>query len=332
MTNKNDEALLIDFHLRQLDEPHAGDVRRRLEEDGPFAAASRDVANALGAVNLLPEREPPADLVARTMARIQRAKQAGEAFAREELARPLVRPTFSLREGAIVAASLLILASVFVPSVREARRVGRAGQCGANIGQIGTGVQAFANANNGFLPSAGGDFRWLPTRGRESGGGANSRALFLLVREKYVPQVVFLCPAAPSDQPFQITSNMQDFPGHRNIHFSYQHSVGPHRLSREDPQLVNVASEMVILADATPFYQNHTFRADDPESALSENHGRTGQNVLYLDMHVGWTKRPQSGVKGDHIYLAQGIYSYSGDEKPAGPTDTFLLPAHCGEE
>jgi len=332
----DDEILLIDYHLRRLDEVRSRAVRERVAADDAFAAMSRDVANTLGAVDLLPEREPPVDLVARTMARIRQAKQAGDAVVHEELARrPLVRSTFSLREAAIVAASLLILVSVFVPSVREARRAGRANLCGVNMGQIGTGLQEFASANNGLLPSAGGNVRWLPGRGQGGGdqpGGGNSRALFQLVREKYVPQMVFLCPSAESDQPFQLTQNMEDFPGHRNIHFSYQHSVGPGRLSREDPQLVNVASEMVILADATPFYRDRTFRPDDHENALSENHGRTGQNVLYLDMHVAWTKRAQAGVKGDHIYLAQGIYNYTGDEKPATATDTFLLPAHCGDE
>ncbi|MCL2700776.1 MAG: hypothetical protein FWE88_03675 [Phycisphaerae bacterium] len=325
----NDETLLIDFHLRRLDEPHAHEVRRRVEEDAAFASASRDVAHALGAVNLLPEREPPADLVARTMARIAQAKQDDDVVADEETARPLYRPTFSLREGVFVAASLLIIVSIFVPSMMEAKHAGRARLCRANIGQIGTGIQEFASAHDGLLPSAGGNTRWLP--GREQGGG-NSRALFLLVQGKYVPQTRFLCPAAESGQPYQITADMEDFPGHRNIHYSYQHTVGTQRLSREDPNLVNVASEMVILADATPFYRNRTFRADDPDSALSDNHNRTGQNVLYLDTHVGWTTRPQAGVKGDHIYLAEGIYTYSGDETPTSPTDTFLLPAHCGEE
>jgi len=328
-TKHNDEALLIDFHLHRLEEPHAREVRRRLDEDEPFASASKDVSNALKAVDLLPEREPPADLVARTMARIQQARQTDAALTREEVGRPLVRSTFSLREGVAVAAILLVLGTLFVPSVQEAKRVSRAGLCGANAGQIGTGIQEFASANNGFLPSAGGAVRWLP--GREQEGG-NSRAMFLLVREHYVPQTAFLCPAASSDQPFTVTQGMEDFPGHRHIHYSYQHSVGTHCLSREDPQLVGVASEMAILADATPFYNNRTFRADEPETALSGNHSRTGQNVLYLDMHVGWVKRPQAGVGGDHIYLAQGIFNYNGDEKPTTATDTFLLPAHCGNE
>ena len=85
---------------------------------------------------------------------------------------------------------------------------------------------------------------------------------------------------------------------------------------------------MAILADSTPFYRNGGFEADQAATAASENHGRTGQNVLYLDMHVGWAKGPAVGVNKNNIFLAEGIYNYRGNETPVGPTDTFLLPAY----
>ena len=327
--NKNDEITLVDFHLEQLDEPEAKLVRKRLEEDAEFRQLSQDLANTFAAVDLLPEREAPSDLVAKTMARIRQAKQANAAVAREEMARPLVRPTFSLREGIIVAASVLVIASIFVPSLQEAKRVSRVGQCGANVGQIGTGLQEYASANAGMLPAANGKSpRWLPGGPQSE---SNSRALFHLVQGKFVPQMAFQCPAAESSQPFQVAGEMQDFPGARSVHYSYQHSIGSQRISREDPKLMAVAKDMVILADATPFYRDGTFRPEQPDTAVSDNHGRTGQNVLYLDMHVGWVNRPNAGVDRNNIYLAEGIYNYNGDESPAGPTDTFLLPAYCGD-
>jgi lipoprotein-anchoring transpeptidase ErfK/SrfK len=79
-------------------------------------------------------------------------------------------------------------------------------------------------------------------------------------------------------------------------------------------------------------YRNGGFDAQDAQqagTASSENHGRTGQNVLYLDMHVRWVKVPSAGVKGNNIYIAEGIYNrYRGDETPISPTDTFLMPAY----
>jgi hypothetical protein len=44
-------------------------------------------------------------------------------------------------------------------------------------------------------------------------------------------------------------------------------------------------------------------------------------------MHVDFKKSPNVGVRGDNIYLAEGVYKYDGAETPTTPTDTFLLPA-----
>ncbi len=61
----------------------------------------------------------------------------------------------------------------------------------------------------------------------------------------------------------------------------------------------------------------------------SLNHGARGQNVLYLSGHVAWAETPAAGVGGNNIYLIEGVDDYRGDESPAEPTDSFLLPAYA---
>jgi hypothetical protein len=188
----------------------------------------------------------------------------------------------------------------------------------------------YANSNAEALPSAGGlGPRWLPGNERAV---SNSSALFKLLGSRYAPQLVFICPANETGRPFQVTGGMTDFPGAKNIHYSYQHAVGERDLTYSNPALAAVATTMVILSDSTPFYRNGTFQTEHAANACSENHGRTGQNVLYLDMHVGWASKPSVGVNGNNIFLAEGIYDYCGDERPQGPTDTFLLPAYSAEK
>ena len=92
--------------------------------------------------------------------------------------------------------------------------------------------------------------------------------------------------------------------------------------------LAGLAGSMAILADSSPLFAGGRFHRSGAEDATSENHARTGQNVLYLDMHVAWRKVPSAGVLGNHIYLAEGIYEYSGEEAPTSSTDTFLLPSY----
>ena len=45
-------------------------------------------------------------------------------------------------------------------------------------------------------------------------------------------------------------------------------------------------------------------------------------------MSVKFAKDANAGVRGNNIYLAEGIYQYRGEETPVSPTDSFLLPAY----
>ena len=84
---------------------------------------------------------------------------------------------------------------------------------------------------------------------------------------------------------------------------------------------------MAILADSTPLFPRGRFRRDRVNATAGDNHAGTGQNVLYFDMHVEWSRTAAAGVRDNNIFLAGEIREYAGDEKPADPTDTFLLPA-----
>lgn len=321
-THKNEEALLIDSALGELEEAQAATVAHRLAKDEPFQKRHRDVQNALKALDLLPECEPPGDLAQKTLKRIAQARQTDALIAREELGRSNPLSTFTMRELFGVAACLLMILVVSVPSIRQSRRVNDISQCASQIGQIGTAMVAYGNSNNDQLPTAATEAdRWLPGERAVS----NSSALFRLVRGGYAGQMSFVCPASESAQPFVVTRNMTDFPGAGNVHYSYQHSLS-RPLSWSDPKVAASAGRMAILADATPFYREGRF--DTSGGSVSSNHASTGQNILYLDGHVGWARLSQAGLNGNHIYLAEGIYDYRGDETPVSATDSFLLPSY----
>lgn len=327
---ENDESLLIDFCLGKLDAMTASAVRQRIQRDADFSALHQNIARSFQALNLLPEPEAPADLVRRTMARIHQARQTDALIAREEIGRGVRSPTFSLREAMVMAASLLIVAFLFIPSLRYGHVRQQVNQCASNIGQIGSALQSYANENGQRLPTVGGrDLRWLPGQDRTI---SNSEALFKLISGNYAPASLFECPAVADSRTFHVTPGMDDFPDAKTVHYSYQHAIGPRELSFNNPALAGVKANMVILGDSTPLYRDGGFDAQDAQQAgttSSENHARTGQNVLYLDMHVRWVKVPTVGVNGNNIYIAEGIYNrYRGDETPNGPTDTFLMPAY----
>lgn len=336
--NHPDEALLIDFLLGRCDDAAAADVQRRLEGDAALRHLRDNVANTLGAVGLAEQVEPSADLVQSTMERIRQAQETTALIEREEIVRPGGRSTFSLRELITLAAAAMVLAAVFIPWVREAKRRSLGAQCESNVGQVGSALRKFASANSGMLPRAGGETRrWLPGGGQPT--VSNSSALFSLVRNGYAEPAVFQCPAVdvPRDEGsgttvLAVTAEMTDFPRGRFIHYSYQHTLGPGKFSYHEPGLKAVAERMSILADRTPVFRNGQFLPERVRAATSDNHGREGQNVLYLDGHVEWRDQANAGVGDNNIFLVDGIYEYRGDEAPVTSTDTFLLPASCGCE
>jgi len=322
---QQDEALLMDFHLGACDEAAGRAVRSRLESDDEFRRISDDIANALSALALAPPAEPPEDLVARTVARVAAAKRTDALLAKEGAARGWRRPTFALRELAVAAAAILVLGVIFVPSLRQARRRSLRAQCAANVGQIGEALGTYASGNNELLPiAASRRTRWLPAKGQSA--ASNSVGLFKLVICRYTSPVQFQCPAVGGGS-FTVRAGMVDFPAAEFISYSYQHALGHQALSRTDPRLRQVQASMAILADKNPLFAAGRLRKDRLNRAVSENHSHTGQNVLYLDMHVDWATGPDVGVMGDNIFLSGARHEYVGDEGPVGPTDSFLLPA-----
>lgn len=332
MTNRQqtDELELIDLILGRLDAGRQEALRDRLTGDRDLAAHRQDVANTLAAVELLPGYDPPDDLVERTMSRIRQKSQTDALLAREEASAPPRRATFSLRDIGALAAVAGVLACVLLPVVRRASQVAAVGHCAAHAGQIGSAMTAYAKDNDGLLPSSGGGNNWL---GASSERGT-SAGLFKLVLAGYARPVVFRCSSGPDegdgDLEVRTGAKMVDFPSARSVSYSYQHTFGSNVLRRNHPALVEVAESMAILADQTPVFPRGRVRIVRRWTKVgnSLNHGGTGQNVLYLDMHVTWVLTPAAGVDGNNIYLIDDVEVYTGEETPAVPTDTFLLPAY----
>jgi type II secretory pathway pseudopilin PulG len=324
---KQDEILLIDDLLGRLDDRAAEDLRKRLEDEPELRHRREQLARTFAAMDLSPQPEPPADLVSKTLARIAAVRRTEALLDMQQIQRPRsFTSTFTLKELGVIAAMLIVGAAFLIPSMQLARRRGQRSLCAAQLGQIGSALQTYAVNNNGAMPNATTRHaHWLRQDAQPT--TSNSSALFRLLRKRYLTSpVVFQCPAVGGPS-FAMKSDMTDFPHPEHISFSYHHSFGPHEVSIMDPQFAGVASQMAILADQTPLFAGGQFRPGRAAKPVSENHYSDGENVLYIDGHVIWTTTAAVGVDGDNIYLARGVEQYTGNEAPAGPTDTFLLPA-----
>ncbi|MHC4982591.1 MAG: type II secretion system protein [Planctomycetota bacterium] len=324
----SDEKVLIDFLLGRCDHAQAEAVRQRLEEDEDFRNLHRDLANTFAALKLAPQFEPPENIVDETLTRVRQQRATEALLAKEKPAGRFLAPTFSLRELGAVAAVVLILAAIFIPSIYKAHRLSRIGLCGAHEGEIGAAVQAYGYANDGYPPGVVSDSRrrhWLRRDGQSA--VSSSAALFKLIAENYAPPASFQCPAA-GGRSFAVRAGMSDFPAADSNSFSYQHTIGPDWPKLNDPKLRQVMEHMAILADSTPLFYKGRFRPDRLDAAAGDNHGGDGHNVLYRDIHVEYKKNAAVGVNGDNIFLAGDIRQYFGTEAPASLDDTFLLPPY----
>ncbi len=329
----HDEQLLIDYVLGRCEAGQAQAVARRLQEDASFRALHQDIRNTLAAMELVPMLQPPTGLAQRVVNRLRQVHATEALITRAELTRrPPSRSVFSLRELVAVASVVLLVGLGFYLTVGRSARSLRARQlarmCEARLAGIGRAAYAYAEENRGFLPvSASVAGPWLASPGREV--LSNSTALFQLIRQGYARAETFQCPGAagPSPVGFAVLAGMTDFPHGTFIGYSYQHALG-RGLSLNDPVLRAAAAEMVILADSNPVFAGGRFHPNRVATAVSDNHDGRGQNVLYLDNHVAWTVTATVGVRGNNIYLAEGVLEYRGDEAPVSPTDTFLLPAY----
>ena len=286
------------------------------------------VEAVLELVGMCPAVDAPDDLVRRTLGRITRHEATDPDVARLHAQGRGVDAPIRMREILAVAAMLLVAASLILPVLAKTRSEAMRIACNARIGTVGKAFAHYASDHLGQMPRREAApnaewfhvgwtrFDWEPVR-------SNTVNLYLLARDRYVEPSTLACPAN-QHAPRVMTADVHDWPSARAVSYSYQNQFGPKpRLLRDNPR-------MAILADKNPRFRTDngmTLEYDKSlrMSACSRTHGGWGQNVLFADGSVLWYISPRMS-NGDHIWLAEGIDDYSGNETSSHKGDAFLIP------
>jgi len=275
-----------------------------------------------------PAADPPDDLVRRTLGRIRRYEEVDPDVMRLRAHRRGFDTPVRMKEILAVAAMLVIGASVILPVLAKTRHEALRVACRARISAVGKAFVQYAADNLGTMP-----------RGRVEPGSnwyhvgwtrydwqsvkANSANLYVLARGRYVEPSTLACPANP-DASQTMTADARDWPTAAAVSYSYQNQFG------ERTGRLKNTPRMAILADKNPRFEIRrgmvlTYDKSLRMSASSDMHNRRGQNVLFADGSVIWYISPRM-PNGDHIWLADGVDDYEGNEVPSRQNDAFLVP------
>lgn len=283
-------------------------VEGRVAEDAVRAERVKGWLKVIGAAKA---PTVPADLVARTLARVQSERMkipvVKEATAPLRLAG---RRYGWVRDLAAMSVAASVLGAVVILGVGQARQSGRRVACASNLMTVATAFEAYAGRNGGALPALAmpADRNWLRAGTQ---GHTNAENLLPLAQAGLIRPANLVCAGRMVD-----ASDPDSGRG-----YSYVNLYGAHRPAWDG------GHGTIVLGDRNPLFDAQA--TIDPQSN-SANHGRHGNYVVRADGSVTWETSPNVGVGRDNIWtLGRGPEyrtGYVGTETAAVVGDTFLAP------
>jgi prepilin-type N-terminal cleavage/methylation domain-containing protein len=272
------------------------------------------------------------------------------------------RKGFTLVELLVVIAIIALLMGILMPALARVRQLAFRMTCGTNLSGIGKAMLIYANDYDDEMPRAGdrnavwGTTLWNANSRYEAYGisGTSSHAsvsscLYLLVKYAEVTPKSFICKSDTGTTEWEIadetnvTPGMElidawDFGSKPNEHcsYTYHYPFGTYALTTSsEPGLA-------VGADRNPWLKSPAAEPDftkwanfDPTGGTeivrngnAITHQGDGQNVMFLDTHVEFTKTSACSLEEDNIYTKAANGSVRGDPKGADYAKMGIPPAN----
>lgn len=319
------EYLLLDWHLDRLSGEERSWVEQELRKDATLRVKNDQLRRVLQPLDSWQTPPASAQLADRVLSYVRRQRGGWDTSADWEApttqGRPRERvwPFFRLREGAAIAACLLLLAGVMVPGISEVRFRSQLAVCADHLGSVYRGLTAYQSDFAGALPYAGAVQRasWLPNA--DAPFASNSRHTYLLGKLGFVTDMKdFLCPSAENAAPATAMES-DDFDA-ASLSYDTLNLAG-------DQPNIQPPPTVAYTADRNPLFVDGKFDdSKDPACTNSPAHRGRGQNILTMDGKAEFTHTPLLGTSQDNVWLIDNVRTYLGTEAPSRHDDSFLVP------
>ncbi len=332
------KQLLFDYCMGLTSQAEADEVCRLISSSEEAAEIHSELKAALSPLANLEAESCPDDLAESTILRLNNAARSSQLqleqlLAAEQAGKVTTKSWFwrNFSEVAAIAAVVLFVAGIFVPSFRFVRQKYYQSKCQLGLSQIWQGLNNYRFDHDGQMPyvatAAGAPWWKVGDQGKEN--QSNTRHIWLLVKNNYVEPAFFICPAKLPKKLIQYDPlQYNDFPDRKHITYSF-------RIMCDKLKSQSQPGRTVLMSDLNPLFENlHPKNAisfklkldEELASINSINHDRRGQNVLFCNGSVKFVKTRRLGAEMDDIFTLQNTHIYQGTEIPSSDTDSFLAP------
>jgi prepilin-type processing-associated H-X9-DG protein len=345
MTPLSDQQkqLLFDDALGLTSEAEAREADRLVASDEEAARIHEAFQNAVSPLDSWEIESCPDQLVDATVARFQEAFEKGtsedqltELLTKEQAGANVIRVPMWRNFGnlAAVAAAIVLIGGIVVPALGLSRQKQFQERCQSQLKGVYLGLDNYVDDHDGKLPhvimAAGAPWWKVGYQGQEN--QSNTRHTWLLVKGGYLDSDDFTCPGCKKGKVETLKATqagqLNDFPGREYVQFSM-------RMCCPELGQMTLGQRRPILADMNPLSEKLPANYSNPLSVRlnkdllrnSPNHNRRGQNVLFCDGSVEFSKDRR--VAADDIYTLNQMSDgceITGTETPATVEDAFLVP------
>jgi prepilin-type processing-associated H-X9-DG protein len=340
--NNQQKELLFDYCLGITSEEQTAQAQELVFSNEQAAKFVNSIKASLSPLESITPQECPAELAEGTIWRIKQTLRTSK-VGLTELLKAEQKPKAGMWHEIFVrlatAAVFVIVGSGLITggkvATNYARQMSWQTKCGSQMASLFNGLSNYRNDNNGQMPtmaSAPGA-PWWKVGDQGSENVSNTRRMWALVKNGYLKPTDFICSSYSENPAFKPFCNFicnakdyNDFPGRKLITYSF-------RIGCPQGEMQKI-SRQVIIADMSPIFVNASAAEKELNVKLSDlllkanspNHGGRGQNVLFCDGSVVFTKTRYVEVSLDDIYTIQNMHTYQGVEVPASESDAFLAP------